>query len=581
MATQAGELEVKLTLKQGEFQKMLGESQKQVQSFGTKVGSWVKENRLMLAAAFTAITVFAKKSVDAYGEQEVAVAKLVKALENQGIASDATVNHLQSLASELQNLTGYGDEAIISMQALLTTFGLQGDTLDRATRATLDMASAQGVDLTAAAQLVGKAFVGETGALSRYGIIVDKGLDSTQKFEAVMKQLETRFGGTAQATASTFAGQIKIMGAAFSDLQEEIGRMIAGDGARLVTWMTGVIQRVSQALSYISTVRQELGGFSMMIKMVVVEILRSIALTLVDLIAKVVALIGHLPLMGKASAKAGQEILLVRDAINAQIDAMQSSMDTKGRETAAALQGEKQKQAAFKNTAVQEVAIMDGLNLYIKDKLAEEVKLRADQQKELEQAKQKFAESFLVTEADMWDAATGMANQAIDAFGRGFAQMIMAGQKFSDVMNQIWKNMAEAVIAEIGRMIAKWLAFMAIKSAASAFGGPLGGVIGGFMAEGGVIAEPSVITGLRSGRTIMAGEAGPEMVVPTKNMTASEMGGMPGGGGGSVTINITGQFIEGDVNSWQRLMREKIIPEIRRFTMVNPTGPFNRRRGVV
>jgi hypothetical protein len=72
---------------------------------------------------------------------------------------------------------------------------------------------------------------------------------------------------------------------------------------------------------------------------------------------------------------------------------------------------------------------------------------------------------------------------------------------------------------------------------------------------------------------IAAGENGNhEAVVP--------MGAGGGGGGGGITFNISGTFLEADPNTWQRMIREKIVPEIGRYTMINPTGNFNRRRGL-
>jgi hypothetical protein len=110
------------------------------------------------------------------------------------------------------------------------------------------------------------------------------------------------------------------------------------------------------------------------------------------------------------------------------------------------------------------------------------------------------------------------------------------------------------------------------------------------MASGGVIAEPSIITGMRSGKSFVAGEAGNEAVVPLKEMTHAgsnrqmDMRGFgslagSGGGGMSVTVNISGQFIEGDQSKWQSLIKNKIVPEIRRWTQSNPNGPFERKRG--
>jgi phage-related minor tail protein len=104
-----------------------------------------------------------------------------------------------------------------------------------------------------------------------------------------------------------------------------------------------------------------------------------------------------------------------------------------------------------------------------------------------------------------------------------------------------------------------------------------------------MINEPSIVTGLKSGKRILAGEAGAEAIIPMGkggaggNKTASEMGTSFAGafdqGAPNITIQINGQFLEGNENQWQRMFREKLLPEIRRSTMSNPTGNFLRRRG--
>lgn len=201
-----------------------------------------------------------------------------------------------------------------------------------------------------------------------------------------------------------------------------------------------------------------------------------------------------------------------------------------------------------------------------------------------------------IQEGELWKAVGQMRDQAFDNFGSGMADMIMEGKRFSDVMKNIWEDLARQVIKTIAKMIAKWLAFLALRGVLTAFGGPGAGVAfgqvmgiaaSGGAADGGLIREPSILTGLRSGRSILAGERGTEAIVPTgmggggSNVTAKEMGTSFAGGGDSVsvTVNIQGQFIEGNEAKWQKLIRDKIVPELRRRTMIDPQGLFNRRRG--
>jgi hypothetical protein len=196
-------------------------------------------------------------------------------------------------------------------------------------------------------------------------------------------------------------------------------------------------------------------------------------------------------------------------------------------------------------------------------------------------ANQKAMDFMSVSQENFFTQAKGWTNNFIDGFGRGFAQMVMEGKKFSDVMKGLWKNMASEIISWIARIIVKWLILQAMTGGRA---GMVASVFGGGMQKGGWITEPSIVTGLRSGEVRTAGEAGPEAVVPLQDLNAMKSGGGGGGGDGgglSVQVNISGQFIEGNEASWQALIRDRIVPEIRRFTMSTPVGPFTRRRGAV
>jgi len=175
--------------------------------------------------------------------------------------------------------------------------------------------------------------------------------------------------------------------------------------------------------------------------------------------------------------------------------------------------------------------------------------------------------------------------------------VIVDSKSFSEALRGIWKSMIKALISEIVALIAKLIVALALKSALGLGGASVGAAasniasltkIAGKAANGAMINEPSLVTGLKSGKTILAGEAGAEAIVPLgggggngANKTATEMGMdfSGGGGSGSVTINISGQFLEANEGVWQRMFRDKILPEIRRATMSNPTGNFIRRRG--
>src|SRR5207245_2584237 len=74
--------------------------------------------------------------------------------------------------------------------------------------------------------LLGKAFAGNTGALSRYGIVIDQSLDKHQKFDAAIAQLEHRFSGSAAAATETYTGSLQQMHNAFTEAEEGLGKFL-------------------------------------------------------------------------------------------------------------------------------------------------------------------------------------------------------------------------------------------------------------------------------------------------------------------------------------------------------------------
>ena len=154
------------------------------------------------------------------GQQEQAEKKLEVAL---GRRSQALLDQ----ASALQQVTTFGDEAIIGVQASIGAFLDSEDQIKKATEATLDIASAMGMDLKSAGDLVAKTLGSSTNAMSRYGIEVQGAVGSSERLESMTKNVAKLFGGQAQAEAETLTGSIEQMSNAIGDAGEVIGGLLA------------------------------------------------------------------------------------------------------------------------------------------------------------------------------------------------------------------------------------------------------------------------------------------------------------------------------------------------------------------
>jgi hypothetical protein len=248
------DLLVKTKMDNTALKKGAGDARKafgQMESAGARMGKNIKN--AIGGIGFGILVTGINKAMKAQSEQIDSINKLNLALANQGNFTQATSKSLQDYASAMQNVTTFGDEQILQTQALLASYGGTEEQIKRTTTAVLDMAAATGQDLKMAGDLMGKAMVGYTGTLSRYGIIIDQNLPKSEKFEEALRQVEQRFSGQAQVAAQTYSGAMKQLGNAVGDVWEAFGKLfgyMAGQGDKP---FAGLIKAVQWLVKFIGT----------------------------------------------------------------------------------------------------------------------------------------------------------------------------------------------------------------------------------------------------------------------------------------------------------------------------------------
>ena len=193
------------------------------------------------AAGLVALNSIVRESIQLAGVQETAERKLEAVLRATGGAAGFSSQELFNMASAFQNVTTVGDETIIGAQAVLATFKqVRGEGFERATAAALDMSAVMGTDLNSSILQVGKALNDPTKGLSmltRVGVtFTDQQTEMVKSLQAsgdmmgaqniILRELETQFGGAAEAVANTFGGAVTQASNSFGDLQEQIGFII-------------------------------------------------------------------------------------------------------------------------------------------------------------------------------------------------------------------------------------------------------------------------------------------------------------------------------------------------------------------
>ena len=221
-----------------------------------------------------------KEFVQLASVQQDAVNELNSSLKRSGKFTAQASKDFQAFASQLQQNSILGDEVILKNAALIQSLGrLSIEGLKGATQAAADMAAVLGIDLTAAATLVGKAAVGEIGSLSRYGVIVKKGSDKAETFTKVLKALQLQFGGGALAQTKTFSGALKNLNNTFGDLKEVAGEIITESPAvvNLFKFLSVQILKVQETLKGLNKQGDFIGDFlrsSVKLGIKVVELLK-------------------------------------------------------------------------------------------------------------------------------------------------------------------------------------------------------------------------------------------------------------------------------------------------------------------
>lgn len=195
----------------------------------------LRQHWLGLTAATAGLVLATRSLVNAFLEQERADIKLANAMRLSGAYTAENFEQMKRYATQLQMTTKYGDEAIEGVMDLLYTYRLSTEEVKWATRATLDFASAMGMDAQTAARYMGMALKGNIDMLARYlpalkGTVTEelKTMNATEKVTFFMKLMNEQFGGRAQAEMSGYGAKLTWLNNLMGDIKETIvGGIIA------------------------------------------------------------------------------------------------------------------------------------------------------------------------------------------------------------------------------------------------------------------------------------------------------------------------------------------------------------------
>lgn len=191
-----------------------------------------------IGAAVVVVGGFVAASIKAAADAEMVAAQTTAAIASTGSAAGKTAEQIGELSTKLSRMSGIDDEVIQSGANIMLTFTkIQGVNFDKATASALDMSVALGTDMKSASILVGKALndpIKGITALSRSGVqfteqqkaqitAMTNAGDAAGAQSLILAELQTQFGGSAEAAGKTLNGALGKLKTSFGNIQEAIG----------------------------------------------------------------------------------------------------------------------------------------------------------------------------------------------------------------------------------------------------------------------------------------------------------------------------------------------------------------------
>jgi phage-related protein len=230
MASESRALTLKLLADVDNFTKNLDKADKDVATFGDKVGDFGKKAGLAFAAAGAAAVAYAGKlaidGVKAAIEDAAAQTKLALTLKNVTGATEAQITATEDYITKTSLAFGVTDDDLRpSLERLARATG-DVEKAQKLQAVALDVSAGSGKSLEAVTNAMAKAAEGNTAALGKLGI----GLTSTQLKTMSMDQITAKLADTfenqASAKADTFQGKLTRLQIAFDEGKETVGAYI-------------------------------------------------------------------------------------------------------------------------------------------------------------------------------------------------------------------------------------------------------------------------------------------------------------------------------------------------------------------
>ncbi len=218
-------------------QKQLGQMSVSVQG----VSSAMKSVGVVGAAAFTGVTAFLTRSVQSYGDAQLAIAKVDATLKAMGRTMDGSKEKILE-ASRAAIRLGFDDEAVaVSITRLYQRTGDLNEAM-RLNALAMDLSRAKSVDLETSSRMIALVMSGNARALKEYGIV----LDETKTPMESLAELQGMVAGQAEAATGSISVQTQVLREQFANFQDAVGALLVPALTQFLTAVTPIIEKLTE-----------------------------------------------------------------------------------------------------------------------------------------------------------------------------------------------------------------------------------------------------------------------------------------------------------------------------------------------
>ncbi|MEM3120684.1 MAG: hypothetical protein QXZ57_07200, partial [Nitrososphaerota archaeon] len=180
---------------------------------------------------------------------ETTALKLNATLQSNGRNVNNLSNDYKKFASEIQKISTFGDDAVISMLQQAETFGLTGEKAKRAVENTL---AAQSNGLQVSLRMMAMLEQGNTYMLGRIlpGL---RGIKDESERAAKAQEMLAKMQSVLRAEAESSAGKLKQLKNNYGDLMEQIGEVVANAMSPFVELLNVIVLSLQELSPEVKT----------------------------------------------------------------------------------------------------------------------------------------------------------------------------------------------------------------------------------------------------------------------------------------------------------------------------------------